>query len=137
VGAEVARHIVKHATLNSGVFAATANAPHWSCWATWLGGALKRLDKPFYFVEQLALNVVAYHERLALHWLPSKHNWVCHKALPMLSATTGKLIDPLPPHEELGVIHLVGEAKRKSEFAIRDLDGRVHSCNLRHPCLSD
>jgi lipopolysaccharide biosynthesis glycosyltransferase len=137
LGTDVASQIMKHATLNSGVFAAQADAPHWSCWDACLNGALKRLDRPFKFVEQLALNVVAYHERLEVHWLPSKYNWVCHKALPMLSPTKGKLIDPSPPHDELGIIHLVGRSKRQSEFDIRDADGRIHSCTLRHPCLGE
>lgn len=134
-GPAVANSLTKEAGVNSGVFAAATNAPHWLSWHQYLKTALERSNTPFYYVEQLALNAVMYHEKLPVHWLPPKYNWVCQKALPMLSPTTGKLVDPCPPHDELGIIHLVGGVKKHAEFRIHDLNGGAHTCTLRHAAL--
>ena len=60
--------------------------------------------------EQAALNFAIYNGPPANcpHMLPALANWICYLALPAWDPVRRKLTEPLPPHEELGLIHLTG-----------------------------
>jgi lipopolysaccharide biosynthesis glycosyltransferase len=134
-GAEVGRTVLESPVLNSGVFAASADAPHWSAWDRHLADALKRLDESFFYVEQLALNVAIQQENLPVSSLPARFNWICYKALPFATPDGQTLVEPIPPYRPLGIIHLVGEVKKHDQFPIKDSAGNVHRRALRYPEL--
>ena len=135
-GANAARDLLQRVTLNSGVFSATADAPHWSAWSRHLGAALKQLDHAFYYVEQLAIANAIFADNLAVELLPAKHNWACHRRLPLIAEDERRFIEPTPPYDDLGIIHLVGAVKHQKEFELRDLRGTIHVSTLRHSPLT-
>lgn len=127
--AEAARY-VHYPLINSGIFAARADAPHWSLWSAALGAALKTLREPYFFSEQTALNHAIRANALPTAWLPSRCNWVCGRALPATSDGI-VLCDPNPPHERLGIIHLTAGSKN-GRRAIAVLNGGSVERSLRH-----
>jgi hypothetical protein len=134
-GAQVARTVIESPMLNCGVFAASADAPHWAAWDRRVAGALERLDESFFYVEQLALNVAIQQENLPVSYLPARCNWICYRALPFATLDGKTLVEPVAPYEPLGVIHLVGEVKKLDQFRIKDPAGNVHLRGLRYPPL--
>jgi hypothetical protein len=118
-------------TLNSGVFAIRADAPHWQAWAEEMSALLHR--KCTRYVDQLSLERIVHAHRLPVAYLPARANWVVSQARPAFCADRGKLVDPLPPHDPLWVIHLTLGSKDIA-FPIPFLDGRTVTKTLR---LSD
>jgi len=109
-GSEAARQFGHYPLINSGVFAARSDAPHWHDWKLALQDSLKRLKEPYFFSEQTALNYTIRKANLPTAWLPSRCNWVCSRAHPMTRDGI-VLIDPNPPYDTLGIVHLTGGAK--------------------------
>ena len=116
--------------INSGVFAARADAPHWEKWSMALGEALGKRNEADFFVEQTALNIVVRTGRLATALLPSWCNWICHRALPICTADGSTFLDPQPPHQPLGIIHLTGNFKT-GLWNLRSVLGDSRECSLR------
>lgn len=119
--------------LNSGVFGGMRDAPHWLGWQLQLGEILKRLDQPFFFAEQTALNYVIRHENLATAFLPAYCNWVCSRALPRWNTERQCFVEPTPPYSPLGLMHLAGVKSRTSP--IFDETGMMHMKEIRYPLL--
>src|SRR5262249_43515866 len=67
--------------LNAGVFAARADAPHWQAWRRRIEEAMSVAGADF-FLDQTALNVIAYIDGFDMAVLPSRYNWICYRALP-------------------------------------------------------
>lgn len=96
--------------LNSGVFAAKREAPHWNHWANALGqGVLQTTE---FYIEQTSLNYAIYQHRLETAYLPAWCNWVCNRALPLCSEDGKTLYEPCLPYHPLGIIHLTSSAKQ-------------------------
>ncbi len=110
-GWRAANRLGRNPFVNSGVFALTADAPHWALWQAALGRAIQRSQDGL--VEQTALNYVVYHDRPPVGMLPAWCNWMCVTAPPMVDEATGLLVEPQPPHRTLGVVHLLGPIKDK------------------------
>ncbi len=119
--------------LNSGMFACLATAPHWGCWARAQERILEKRN--FFLAEQIALNYVL-HSRdggSGVTMLPARFNWICNRAVPLLDAGSGQFVEPAPPHEKLGVIHLTGPnfKNKKCQVAVSDGSRRVMSLKYR------
>lgn len=74
--------------INSGVFCATADAPHWTAWRSALGGFLRHLDRFVFLVEQTALYYAIWQNDLRTFYVPPLCNWMCHMALPLFDSDT-------------------------------------------------
>jgi hypothetical protein len=98
-----ADELVRYPLLNSGVFAMSAEAPHWQAWGETLAQALRRTTSSL--VEQAAFNHMIHRQKLPAHFLPSWCNWICHHASPRRDPATGVLTEPLLPHQRLGIVH--------------------------------
>ncbi len=133
-GQEVAATQIHHSLLNSGVFVAAGAAPHWGVWHKHLAAVLQRLQEPFFFAEQTALNYAVRHEKLPAALLPAQCNWMCNRALPFLALDGKTLVEPAPPHLPLGVIHLTANTKH-GLWPVVDLAGQTHMRVLTHPPL--
>ena len=107
-------------TLNSGVFALRSDAPHWHAWQQSLEIALQRIRYPL--VEQTAFNHAVYKNRLLTAPMAAAANWQVHRRLPFIDPRTGKLCEPFPPHDPLGIIHVTGPEKTRRHTLLR-LDG--------------
>jgi tetratricopeptide (TPR) repeat protein len=112
--------LAERPTLNSGVFALRADAPHWRVWQQSLNQALAKVRYPL--VEQTAFNHAVYTKRLLTALLPATANWQTHRRLPFIDPRTGLLCEPYPPHEPLGIIHVTGPEKQRRHTLLR-LDG--------------
>jgi lipopolysaccharide biosynthesis glycosyltransferase len=114
--------------INSGVFAAHTDAPHWKRYSHVLGEIMKaRRELPF-FAEQNTLNAIIRSEKIPTVFLPASHNWMCNRAFPMLDGSA--LIEPNPPYERLKVIHLTASAKNVF-VKLKDRQGGEHEMSLR------
>lgn len=135
-GKEIATAHFQENLLNSGVFAATSTAPHWEAWHRHLAAVLQRLNEPFFFAEQTALNFAIRHEKLPAALLPAQCNWVCNRARPALALDGTTLVNPEPPYPAIGIIHLTANTKRDL-WEMVDLAGRSHTRTLTYPPLPD
>lgn len=120
--------------LNSGAFALAGDAPHWAAWADTLAAGLRRTRHKL--VEQTALNLVIYRDRLAATFLPAWCNWLCDAARPAVDPAVdpaqGMLVEPHAPHQPLGIVHLAGEFERNGVVVMDSLGGGHVSSGLRH-----
>lgn len=118
-------------TINSGLFALRADAPHWRLWDETLQAILQK--DAFYYAEQLALNHLLYSRprEAPARFLGPGCNWICHQALPVVDHRSGLLCDPVPPYPPLGVVHLTVGAK-EGEKTLRATDGGTVTRSLKY-----
>ncbi len=108
-GVETAKECGLNPTLNSGVFALRADAPHWAAWAEELERALQRTRS--FYIEQFALNYVLYTRKLPTCFLPARYNWISWYSTPLLQQASGRFVEPGPPFAPIGIMHLTGDVK--------------------------
>ena len=73
-------------------------------------------------------------ERVPAAWLPASCNWLCHFALPRLSFDGKTYVEPSPPFQPLGVLHLTANAKAE-RVTLVDLAGQQLLRTLLHAPL--
>lgn len=100
--------------LNNGVFALSAEAPHWRAWAETLGAALQRSQNAL--IDQSTLNHVVYDQNLPAHFLPAWCNWICHHAAPIRDEAQRFLTEPNLPNQKLGIVHLTMWMKNRLDL---------------------
>ncbi|MCC7271023.1 MAG: hypothetical protein IT561_00030 [Alphaproteobacteria bacterium] len=133
--ATTARFMAHRPTINSGAFALAAGAGHWAPWrrATRSWYALQTaLSHPTSLVEQFALNFVVYRGGFPFVPLPARCNWLCHLALPAWDPASGRLCDPLPPHEPIGLVHVCDWTKNMAP-EVPGVDGMPRRMRLTYP----
>lgn len=132
--AEAAGRLAHYPLLNCGVFAMSGSTPIWSAWSYETGQVLERLRTAFFFAEQTALNVCVRQEGIEAAFLPARYNWMCNRALPLLSADGKSFVEPNPPYEPLGIVHMAAGTK-SGTWPLYDLSGRTHYRTLTFPML--
>ncbi len=102
-------------SMNAGVFAGRADAPHWHEWRRVIEANIANADSEWllFLLDQTALSIVCTRGDLETTVLPATSNWMSHWALPMTSDDGSTFMRPLAPHEELGIIHQTYNTKRK------------------------
>jgi len=133
-GERAASHLIHFPYLNSGVFSALPNAPHWLVWQNHLGKVLKRLPELFIYAEQTALNGAIRLARLPIAVLPAHYNFMCNRALPRLALDGSTFVEPEPPYLRIGILHLAALTHR-GQWPIVDLRGNTHHMVLAYPPL--
>src|SRR6185436_13879539 len=68
-GQETADRLIRYPLINAGVFALTAEAPHWAGWGKLLGESLQHSAD---MTDQIALNVLVYDKGFSHEPLPSR-----------------------------------------------------------------
>lgn len=131
---KVARKLLPYPTLNAGVFALRADAPHWTKWQELIVKALRK-GKVF-TAEQLTLGMLVHLEGYKAEFLPSWCNWLC-ETLPAWDDQEQCFVEPSLPHHPIGIMHLSGHddmrVKRALEIDVQTTDeGAVHR-SLRYP----
>lgn len=101
---------------NAGMFAMTADAPHWQLWREAFQRAYERTGRIIPH-DQFALNQVihgGYGKAPAVETaiLPARCNWICDRGIPMWNDSLRAYCEPVSPFTPLGVLHLAGPAKR-------------------------
>jgi hypothetical protein len=133
-GEEAAASLAHYPLLNCGVFAAARETPIWPLWAKCLGEVLARLREAFFFAEQTALNACIRNDEAPAALLPARCNWMCSRSLPLVAADGNSLLEPYPPHEPLGIIHLAAETKN-GIWPLVDEKGKPRPRPLTFPML--
>jgi hypothetical protein len=111
------------AMLNAGVFAMTGSSPIWARWQQEVRAIFRR--KPYFFAEQISLNVIAYWGDFRVSLLPARCNWIVGLGRAGLGET-GKLMTPCAPMEEISVVHLAGWPEKRRPMDVLDAEGTVH-----------
>lgn len=131
-GGRVARSLFPYPTLNAGVFALTADAPHWPAWQQGIVAALKR-GKVF-TAEQLSLGRLVWLDDFSVELLPATCNWLC-MYLPLWDPARRCFVEPGVPHAPLGILHLTGFDALRLDPGIRTevptTDGGTEMRSLR------
>jgi hypothetical protein len=134
-GAATAEKWKYYPTINSGVFAASSKSKLWEFWPAYLARALDAPgDTPSFIAEQTAFNVAIRAETIPIAFLPARLNWVCNRAMPRLSFDGRLFVEPSPPFEPIGVIHMA--AQKGGPVGIYDLGGQLRSVSLEYPPLA-
>lgn len=120
-GEELGRELARHPLINSGVFALQADSPVWKQWAAAIAEGFARTDN--FLTEQAALNLVIYRRGAKAHFLPAWCNWAVHHALPSWDAARACFVEPLLPHQKLGIVHLTIYTKHEKTLPIRQIGG--------------
>lgn len=133
-GGKVARELFPYPTLNAGVFALSATAPHWARWQELIVQALKK-GKVF-TAEQLTLGMIVYLEKYPAEFLPAWCNWLL--ATPPVWDDEKKIfVEPYLPHHPIGVMHLSGcdemRINRAITHPLADINGNMVSKSYRYP----
>lgn len=124
-----AERLVRYPMINAGVFALTADAPHWAGWAQILNEALQRSAN---MTDQIALNVMVYDRGYSHEPLPSRCNWPVHHATPAWDEERGLFVEPAMPYEPLGILHMTIYTKRLAALDVREISGpRTGEVRLR------
>ena len=135
----------RHPTLNAGVFALHRDAPHWQLWAAALRRVMtrRRWTRPsrrwnFYFAlgEQTALNYVIFADGAPVALLPAYCNWFCGKGTPAYDRERRLLVEPEPPYQPLGIVHLAGEGMKDRRWRLRTLDAGEVETSLSYEAIA-
>jgi hypothetical protein len=120
-GKDAADVLCRYPILNAGVFSMLGDSPGWDGWAGLLERGLRLTQDD---VDQTALNLLVYAGDLTANFLPAEANWICHWAAPALDTATGRLVHPMLPHRDLGIVHLVGPRPKAGPMELETTDGR-------------
>ena len=67
--------------------------------------------------------------------LPARYNWMCSRALPLVGPGGKSLLEPCPPREPTGIVHLTAETKR-GVWPLIDTRGDPQPRSLTFPMLA-
>jgi len=110
---------------NAGVFALAGDSPHWQSWAdSYRCARIRRLSD---LSDQFPLNHAIHCGRIPVHPLPAWCNWICDLATPLWDDGRGCYVEPLLPHEPIGIVHLLGASKTRTVEVRRTGGGRVET----------
>ncbi|MFT0787614.1 class I SAM-dependent methyltransferase [Synechococcus sp. H55.10] len=119
--------------LNAGVFSGARQSIHWSAWGKRVEQAILRCFD--LWTDQFALNVSIYKDlgldRVEL--LPLNCNWLAHYQLPLWDPQKRLWVDPFPPHEPIGIVHLTADAKTRPTHIVLTTEGFKVEASLRYP----
>jgi len=121
-GRKIANETLFMPVINSGVFALRGDSPYWHEWAESYRQA--KTESAADLRDQIPLNHAIYTGRIKISPLPAWCNWICDLALPLWDAGNGVFVEPSLPHHPIGIMHLLGESKRRP-LKVRCLDGDV------------
>lgn len=127
---KISRAIAIKPTLNAGVYALRADAPHWEAMRRWQGNILKR--GRIFTSDQLAMALAVYIDGLPVELMPE---WCNYMGPWKFDKSTGKFVEFYLPNQTLGVVHLAGEDQMRHDLdykrPMQDMDGNICEKSLR------
>ncbi|MGE0769259.1 MAG: hypothetical protein AB7L90_22670 [Hyphomicrobiaceae bacterium] len=123
-GVDTAARLIRRPLNNAGVFAIGASSPAWTIWADRLADAARRSTN---MIDQIALNVAIYDNGVSEVRLPAVCNWIAHLATPAWHSGRHLFVDPDPPHDVIGILHLTLATKWEPAVDVLEIgeDGRA------------
>jgi hypothetical protein len=130
-GDALAHELVKEPHINAGIFAMTAQAPHWARWAEQWRQTLRR-EMTWFGSGQAILTHMIYREGMPVELLPGVCNWQSHLAMPLWDEAQRQFVEPHPPHDKILLMHLTDDTKWMPQ-TYRTLQGNaVAGADLRY-----
>ncbi len=131
-GAEAAARFIRQPLVNAGVFAIRAASPAWQIWADVMADVARRSTN---MIDQIALNVAIQDHGLGDVRLPPTCNWIAHLATPAWHERKQALVEPDPPFETLGIVHMTLATKWAGAIELPCVGGQagVKRRSLRYP----
>jgi hypothetical protein len=129
-GEEAARRLIRRPLNNAGVFAMTAGSPGWDVWASTLADVARRSAN---MIDQIALNAAIHSGAIHEVRLPATCNWIAHLATPAWHAEKQAFVEPDPPYETIGILHLTLGTKWAPAVDVSTVCGPTIARSLRFP----
>jgi hypothetical protein len=129
-GEEAARRLIRLPLNNAGVFAMAAGSPAWDAWATTLADAARRSTN---MIDQIALNAAIHSGAIREVRLPATCNWIAHLATPAWHAERRAFVEPDPPYQTIGILHLTLDTKWARAVDVPTVGGPPMARPLRYP----
>lgn len=129
-GQRAAQQLSWASYVNAGVFALSADAPHWTRWRETFEIGLKASNSNV-CCDQTALNYMLWTENVPVVPMPALCNWLCHLAVPGYDAKRQRFCEPVTPGTPLGILHLAADTK-DLRIKVQDASG-VKERGLRFP----
>jgi len=114
-GAASAQRTLWQTYYNAGVFALSAEAPHWGAWKTCFANGMAATQGEL-VCDQTALNEAIHAEKLFVTSLPAICNWLCHLSSPSRHRVTGRFFEPGPAGREIAMLHMSSGSKKQETF---------------------
>ena len=119
-GGEIANETFFKPVVNAGVYAIMRDAPHWRSWERAI--RLSFPKDPRRLSDQTPLNYALHVDQLPIELLPSRCNWLCAFCEPVFDEERGLLVEPMVPHDPIGIIHLINQSKY-DDVIVKNLQG--------------
>ncbi len=116
-GAHLANVLGVLPVINSGVFCTRADSNVLRAWRKRIYQALsltKEEGDDLFMLEQTAGNVAMYLDVREWAALPARYNWICSRSAPMLDKERGILVEPSPPYDPIGIVHMTYRTKKEA-----------------------
>ena len=128
-GEEIANRLIHLPMMNCGAFAMPREHKLWSMWQATMTQAVKKNCTNF--LEQTALNVTVYTQNISPHFLPARYNWMACHSIPMFDEASRMFVEPLEPHDHIGLVHLASGLWKRSDIDYRTTRGQARKGTLR------
>jgi hypothetical protein len=129
-GEDAARWLIRRPLNNAGVFAMTAESPAWGVWASTLADVAQRSAN---MIDQIALNAAIHLGSIREVRLPATCNWIAHLATPAWHGQRQAFVEPDPPYETIGILHLTLGTKWAPSVEVPTVGGPPIARSLRYP----
>jgi len=107
-------------SINLGVLALAANAPHWAVWEKRFRQAVDHLNK--LDVDQHAFFAAIHLDRLDVQFMPARFDWICTLSTPKWNPNRGLFCEPGRQHRPISILHLAGPSKER-QYDVATLAG--------------
>ena len=114
-GDQLAAMPLRMPMVNSGVLAMRTDSRVWSLWESEMTRLRERHQQgeAIFFSDQIPLHKLIYLHQVRIYPLRAIDNWQTYACPPLVDTKNRRLRVPTPPHEEIGLMHLAGNAKHQ------------------------
>ncbi len=117
--------------VNNGVFALTADAPHWLLWQKHFRLMVSRTERTL-AIDQLSMMAMSYLESETLALIDASNNWVCSLGTPDYDVAQQRFVKPGGKQEVISVMHITTPSRARMVPVVHS-DGTTVSKYLHRP----
>jgi hypothetical protein len=123
--------VVLKPSVNIGVLALSATAPHWEAWKSRYTTAVRRTGK--LNLDQHAMHAAIFADGLGAKFLPARFNWQPVLSSPWWDPVDLCLREPIRSGERISIVHLTGPSKERRYSLL----GSRADTSLQYSCISE
>ena len=120
-------------SFNIGIFALSANAPHWELWVAHLKKCIASRGRMN--MDQHAFNAMVTLGGMPYTHLPARYNWIATLSSPYWDDAAQMLVEPVAGGKPLSIVHLAGPDKEKT-YDLKSTNGGTFSSDLTYATMS-